>query len=114
MSTTLSSRLVSLKGTMRPVKRLMPCRWRSSQEVDVVKLLTAGNLCRSCNLVFLDLLLKYRPLASLTDLYTVEVARLYGRLHKATLSSENPTIEFSSEFKKISRYVSCCCSERCS
>lgn len=36
-----------------------------------------------------------------SDLYTVEVARLYGRLHKATLSSENPTIEFSSEFKKV-------------
>jgi hypothetical protein len=34
-------------------------------------------------------------------LYTVEVAGLYGRLHKATLSSENPTIEFSSEFKKV-------------
>ncbi|CAK9864226.1 unnamed protein product [Sphagnum jensenii] len=57
-------------------------------------------LCPCCILVYFDELISF--LAVCIQICTLSrVAQLYGILHKATLSSENPTIEFSSEFKKV-------------
>jgi hypothetical protein len=57
-------------------------------------------LCPCCILVYFDELISF--LAVCIQICTLlRVAQLYGILHKATLSSENPTIEFSSEFKKV-------------
>ncbi|CAK9203803.1 unnamed protein product [Sphagnum troendelagicum] len=59
-----------------------------------------SSLCPCCILVYFDELISF--LAVCIQICTLlRVAWLYGILHKATLSCENPTIEFSSEFKKV-------------
>ncbi|CAK9261686.1 unnamed protein product [Sphagnum jensenii] len=58
------------------------------------------SLCPCCILVYFNQLISF--LAVCIQICTLlRVAQLYGILHKATLSSENPTVEFSSEFKKV-------------